>query len=191
MGKRGIVAVLAMTGVVLSFGCVLRGPAGIKNQVERTGGRSYQREFGITVGRTGMAIARWAARIGEEDETAHLLRGVNKVQVGIYERIDDGPGTGRPVRASDFRGYNPIVQVRKEGETVMVLALEKNETIRKLLVVVDSGDELVIVRLRGNLEHIIEDSIRLGLEQGGRDELADPVVEEYRRHNAEPQPVFL
>ena len=191
MGKRGIIAILALAGAILSCGCVLRGPAGIKNQVERSGGRTYHREFGITVGRTGLAITRWAIRIGEEEEAAHLLRGVNKVQVGIYELIDDGPGTGRPVHASDFRPYNPIVEVREEGETVMVLALEKDETIRKLLVVVDSDDELIIVRLRGNLESIIEDSIRLGLEQGGRDELADPVVEEYRRQNASPSSVFL
>ena len=191
MLKRGAVVFLTLAGVVLSTGCVLRGPSGIKDQVERSNGRTYQREFGITVGRTGLGIARMAMRIGDEDEAVHMLRGVNKVQVGVYEVVDQGNGTGRSARASDFGLYDPLVQVREDGETVLVLAREEDETIRRLLVVVDSDDELVIVRLRGDLERIIEDAIRLGLSEGGREELADPVVEEYRRRNDGSRPVFL
>jgi hypothetical protein len=189
MFKRGAVVLLALAGVVLSTGCVFRGPSGIKDQVERSSGKTYNREFGITVGRTSLGIARMAMRFGDEDEAVHLLKGVNKVQVGIYEVVDDGDG--RPARASDFGLYDPLVQVREDGETVLVLARADEETIRRLLVVVDSDDELVIVRLRGDLEAIIEDAIRLGLSEGGRDELADPVLEEYRRRDDGSRSVFL
>lgn len=191
MTNRGAVVFPVLVAVALSAGCVLRGPSGIKDQVEVSSGKTYQREFGMTVGRTGLGIARWAMRIGDEDEAVRVLRGVNKVQVGVYELVDGGNGTGRPARASDFGPYDPIVQVREDDETVLVLARQDEETIRRLLVVVDSDDELVIVRLRGDLERIIEDAIRLGLSEGGREELADPVVEEYRRRNDGSNPVFL
>jgi len=130
-------------------------------------------------------------RFGDEDEAVHMLRGVNKVQIGVYEVVDDGTGAGRPARASDFQPYDPIVQVQEEGDTVLVMAREDDGTIRRLLVVVDSDDELVIVRLRGDLEQVMEDAIRLGLSEGGHEELADPAVEEYRRRSAGDSPVFL
>lgn len=190
MFKRGSVSFLVLLAVLLTSGCVLRGPSGIKDHVERSGGRTYHREFGVTLGRAGLGITRWALRVGDEDDAAIVLKGINKVQVGVYE-TDHRYGPGRPVRAADFQPFEPIVQVREDGEAVLVLALHDDESIRKLLVVVDSEDELVIVRLRGDLDHMIEDAIRFGLSEGGREELADPVVEEYRRRGEGSRPVFL
>ena len=86
----------------------------------------------------------------------------------------------RHLRPSDFPGLEPMVEVRDDDERVLVLAELRDDRIRRMIVVVDDLDEVVIVRVKGDLDTMIEDTIRLALDQGDREDLADETVEAWR-----------
>jgi len=190
MRKTDFSLVVALLLTVGLSGCMLRGPSGLKDQVSASSGRTYDREFGMTLGRTSMALTRWGAGISGHQEVRRALKGVRKVQIGVYEVVDEGT-PGRTPLASDFKGWDPLVQVREDGETVLILTQVKNDHLNNMLLVVDSSGELVLVRLRGNLDRIVEDAIRFGLEEVDREDLVDPVLEEYRGESQEPEILFL
>ncbi len=177
-------SVMAASSVLLLAGslagCVLRGPSGLKNQVAEANGRTYKREFGFTLGRTSMALARWGVGMSGEQETRRMLQGIHKVQVGVYEVVEAGDGSRGPL-ASDFHDWDPLVRMREDDESVLVLARGEADRFHRLLMVVDSEDELVLVRLRGDLNDILEEAIRMSLEEIDREDLEEPVLEEYRK----------
>lgn len=184
-GGVGVAAIVALAAV--SIGCIgFRGPADVKRGVERRTGSDLDREFAITVGPATMAFARWATRVADEPEGTAVLRGIRKVQVGVYvrDRSTTAVRLDRHLEPSDFPRYLPIVQVREDTDRVLVLAEMRGECMRRMLVVVDDLDEVVIVRLKGDLDRVIEEAIRLGLSEAERDDLADPTVETWREQNA-------
>jgi hypothetical protein len=72
------------------------------------------------------------------------------------------------------------VRVQDEGEQVFVMVRpgETPEQIREMLVVVAEDEEWVIVRLYGDLDRIIEDTMRFAFDQADRPDLYDKTREE-------------
>lgn len=174
-------ALMALLSGALA-GCVgFRGPADVHREVRETTGVAYEREMGLTLGGPALAMARWAAdRYVEEDIPD--LSGLRKVQVGIYEAPPGGGAARRSVQAHDFPTWEPLVEVSDgDEEHVLVMVRRRDEAIRMLLVVVDEPDELVIVRLKGYLDTILEDAVRFGLQEVDRPELAAQVTQEIQR----------
>jgi len=163
-------------------GCVgFRGPVDVHREVRETTGVRYEREMGLTLAGPALALTQWAVdRYADEDVPD--LSGLRKVQVGIYEARPEGRKPGRRLQAGDFPTWEPMVEVNGEdGEQAFVLVRREDEAIRMLLVVVDDTDELVIVRLKGHLDTILEDAVRFGLAEAERPELAPRVTQEIRR----------
>ena len=97
-------------------------------------------------------------------QCAHIKR----VEVGVYEVRGLRKGFDEPARLSvdDFaKAWEPLVQVREDGEHVFVLFQEKQESIRRMLIVVTEDEEWVIVRLKGNLDLILEESMRMAFDE--------------------------
>lgn len=172
---------------ILASGCTpWRGPVDVRRDVHGATGAHYNRTFGLTVGPTAMAIARWGVRQGDDEDSeqvAALLAGLRKVEIGIWEVEEAGIGDPRRgIRAEDFPGWFPLVEATPEGEGA-VLVLARGETpaaIRKMLVIVDDSEELVVIRMRGRLDTVIEEAIRYAFDEIDREELGDPVIDEYR-----------
>jgi hypothetical protein len=186
LSKRALRAAGILAVCALGVGCIgFRGPADVKRGVERRTASDLDREFAITVGPASMAFVRWAARVADEDDAAPL-KGIRKVQVGVYSRDRDGEGVvlTRHLEPRDFPRYDPMVQVREQDERVLVLAESHRDGIRRMLVVVDDLDEVVIVRMSGDLERVIEEAIRVGLDGADREDLADPTIEALREERA-------
>lgn len=161
---------------LLLTGCVLHGPGDVRRDMAAATGAEYDREFAITLGRIGTSFARWGMRVAGEDDVP--LQGVRKVEVGVYRVVEppaDGDGTLRLAPR-----WSPVVQLRQDGENVHVLLREDGDRVRAMLVVVQDAEELVIVRLKGRIDHIVEDAIRYGLDEAGSPHLADTTVAEYR-----------
>ena len=190
MKNTGFCLALVLILVIGLSGCMLRGPAGLKDQISASNGRTYDREFGMTLGRTSMALTRWGAGLSGHQEARRMLKGVRKVQIGVYEVVDEGED-GRTPLTSDFKEWDPLVQVREDGETVLILTQVNNDHLNNMLVVVDSTDELVLVRLRGRLDNIVEEAIRLGLGEVDREDLVEPVLKKYHGESQEPEIEFL
>lgn len=182
LAKRGLGGALALLLCGASVACIgFRGPADVRRGVERRTASDLDRQFAITVGPASMAFVRWAARVADEPD-AIALRGIRKVQVGVYQRdrSDGAVALDRHLEPIDFPRYDPLVQVREDHERVLVLAETRAERIRRMLVVVDDLDEVVIVRMSGDLQRVLEEAIRVGLHEADREDLVEPTIDAYR-----------
>jgi len=176
---RATALAIACATVLACIG--FRGPADVKRDLERRTNSDLDREFAITLGPATMAFARWAVG-SSEDGDGIPIRGVRKVQVGVYVR-DDRDGRvrlDRHLEARDFPDFEPMVEVRDRDERVLVMAASRGDRLRKMVVVVDDLDEVVIVRLSGDLDTIVEEAIRMALDEADRDDLADETVDAWR-----------
>jgi len=144
--------------------CSLRGPEGIRRDISRSTGCTYDREFGMTIGRIGLAVARLA--MDEDDETEALIRGLTKVQVGVYrvESRPQDPGDLELGRIS-MASWEPMMSMKEDDEAVLILLKRKKGKVREMLVVVSEEEELTIVRMKGRLDEMLEEAARFGREE--------------------------
>ncbi len=191
MGRMLVAGGLAGLLAAAVAGCVrFGGPGDVHRDVAAITGGRYQKEFGFTVGRTGMALARWSLR-HEADEDVVSLQGVRKVELGVYEPL---PGAGRQegaraITASDWPGWLPMVEMQTGRESILLLSEGTDLDIRRLLLVLEEPEELVIVRLTGDLGPFVVDAIRLAFVEAEHPELADPALERYQAREARgPEP---
>ena len=182
---RSIRSSSVVLGLALcACGCVVpfKGPGDLRREIESVTGQEYDRTFALTVGRSGLALARWAVRESGEEEIP--LEGVHKVEIGVYQ-VPDHAGLRQPrarIRAADLPDLSPVVEVDGEGETALILSeSEPDGSVRRLLVIVEEGEELTLVRLTGHLDDFMEQAIAYALRQANRPEMVDPALEEYRR----------
>lgn len=184
--------VLVLSSLLLgSTSCVLRGPSGIRREIADATGAEYDREFGLTLGRMSMGVVRCGMKVARNhagDEVPDIsLEGVRKVQVGVYQVK---PGTWDadhpkfdPAALGDWES---VVRVQDDGEDVHVLLRTKHGETRGMLVVVSEADELVIVRLAGKLDRVIQDALRYGLREVEREDLYEPALEQLEEEEEEP-----
>jgi hypothetical protein len=161
-----------------STGCVtLRGPEDVRRGITDATGVRFEREMGLTVKRSGMWLARWGMRIAGEDEIS--LRGLRRVEVGIYlpKNPGDGAASAR-LEMSQFDGWSPLVRVHEEGEEALVLVRERDGEVRGMLVVVSEPEELVVVRMKGKLDRILEEAMSEAFDQAERPDLYEKSREE-------------
>ena len=70
-----------------------------------------------------------------------------------------------------------------EGEDVFVMTRLDDGEIRGMLVVVMERDEWVLVRIKGRLDHMVENTMLMAFEQADRPELFEPAVARYREEH--------
>lgn len=173
--KRICLAALPLA-LLFSTSCMLRGPENLRRDLEQASGVELEREAGVTVGRVGTMLVRWFTPADEVP-----LKGVRKVQVGVY-RVVDRPN-GAPVELSlpALSGWQRVARVRQSDEQVDLFVLEENARVRGMLVVVAEDDEWVLVRIRGKLDHVLEQAMEMAFEQADHPELYEPTLADYRR----------
>jgi hypothetical protein len=115
---------------------------------------------------------------------------VRRVEIGVYEveGLRRGVDSRRPLALPDLPGLTPVVRVHEDGEDVFVLIDEdvKGE-IHQLVVVVAEQDEWVLLRVRGQLRHTVEQALRMALEKSDHPERYASVLQAYdSRHTAAP-----
>jgi hypothetical protein len=167
---RWVLSVLSLT--TLAACAPWRGPDDVARVVSRGTDARYDRESGLTLGRFGLSMARWAV---EEDEDV-FLDGLRKIEVGVYRRTDERT-TPLALSAASFPDWTPIVEVRTDPEErVLILGDAPEGAIRGLLIVVAEEDELTVVRMRGRLDAILDQAVVRAFDQVGREELAEPSI---------------
>ena len=173
--RPGRIALAAWSAVCAA--CMFHGPEDLRHDLEHKTGVELDREAGITLGRLSLAIARLAT---DGDEVP--LRGLRKVEVGVYEvsSPDDEGAERAPIVLPEPPGWQTVVRLREEGDDVLVLVEPREEGIRRLLIVVADEQEWVLVRVRGRIEGMLEQAMRAALDGADRPDLYEPVVTEYR-----------
>jgi hypothetical protein len=158
------------------------GPEDLRRDLVQATGVEVERESAVSVGRMGVLLVRWFT---PEDEIP--LRGVRRVQVGVYEVADRGArgyGNGTVDRL-ELPGWEPVVRVQEDDEDVFVLIRQKEGSIRGMLVVIMEQDEWVLVRVKGKLQHVVEEAMRMAFDEAEHPELYEPAAAEYRAASAE------
>ncbi len=198
--------VLLVAKACLLTGCIIpfNGPGDIKRDVQSVTGNDLDMDFGVTVGRSGMALARWIARKSDEQIP---LEGIRKVEIGIYSVVDPTPGDDLTLASLQWPGWTPVVEVhgRDEGGDVdaaasddggggdsadlLILFQYDDDQLRRMLLLIEENEEedrLVIIRISGELNQLIEQVIAYGLEESEHPELIEPAIDSYREREGSP-----
>lgn len=163
---------LAVLVVALgSAACILHGPGDLKRDLSQSAGVKLDREFGLTLGRTGTWVARKAMKWSGETDVS--LKGVRKIEIGVYqvEGLRSGRAAASSLQPADLPDWSPLVRVHEEDSDVFVLLKEDDARIRGILVVVAEPDEWVLVRIRGRLDGLVEDVMQAAFDEVDRPDL--------------------
>ena len=183
---------LVLTGTV---GCIrLHGPGDLKRELSEQAGVELDKEFGITVTRSGLWLARQAMKIAEDEDEIPSLKGLRKVQVGVYtvEGLRPDVEEAVPVHLAVPDGWERLARVHEPGEDVIVaVRIDEDGEIRRMLVVVAEEDEWVLVKLKGRLSTFLENAMEFAFDEADRPELFARVNEEYRKTLEDDPPADL
>jgi len=116
----------------------------------------YAHEEGVTSVTVPGWVIRLGARFGDmEAEEKALLRSVKKVRVLAIEdqNLNDEANFYKEFyKKINYSGrFEELVHVRDDGDDIHILGLSKKDELRELIVLV-SGDENVIVYLKGKFD---------------------------------------
>jgi hypothetical protein len=138
-------------------------------------------ETTVRVGRTLMSLARVISGLAPDEEAraaGRMLRGVREVHVGVYEV--DGLRRGQDVHLPEKlktrlydEGWRTIVSMQSDETQLWLMAQARDSRIHGAYVIVLERDELVVVKLRGNLSHTIDMAVREALR--GNPDMMTPV----------------
>jgi len=172
----GAVALSALCAVaLLATGCIrFHGPRDLRRELSESAGVRLEREMGVTVTRSGVWLARWGMKFADDEDIPVSLKGVKRVQVGIYtvEGLARGHESRSPLAMDALLdGWQPLVRIQEDGDEVVVLLDEKKGRIRGMVVVVAERDEWVLVRLKGDLDRVIEEAMRMAFDEADRPDL--------------------
>jgi hypothetical protein len=157
---RAVLAVV-LVAVLASPGCFWSGElAGVRREFEaQLPGSSFEKNIELSFGPIVLGLAKMVtAVIPGTREARPWLRGVNRVQIGVYDaRIDSMPGLRMPKRLQSLLddGWETAVRVREEKEAVWVLYRPDGDRVREVFVVVLNEHELVMVKAKGRLDRLI------------------------------------
>ncbi|GAB5519096.1 MAG: hypothetical protein RhofKO_13470 [Rhodothermales bacterium] len=116
----------------------------------------------FSMGPLGLRTVGWIAGFVPEEEAqmaSRYVREIQRVKVGVYEvdRIGDlrdfDPAS---LRRFERGGWEVAARIHEDDELVWVMYRERHDTVRDLYVVVLDGDELVLARVQGRLNRLME-----------------------------------
>ncbi|MEM9184441.1 MAG: DUF4252 domain-containing protein [Pseudomonadota bacterium] len=111
------------------------------------------RVVGISLGALPLKLAR-VVMDDDDPEVKMILKELRGVRVFVYEL--DSPVSADALAPTldtlDRKGWEPVVAVREDGETVHVLLkTDRHDAVRGMVVLAADGRELVMVNLMGRL----------------------------------------
>lgn len=210
-GRRALRGVLLVLKACLVTGCIIpfNGPGDIKRDVQSATNSDLDMDFGVTVGRSGMALARWV--MSKSDEEMPPLEGIKKVEVGVYH-YDRAPVEGRALDSMHWPGWLPVVEIHGraaaghgdaiaatrsdesaaagDAADLLILFQYDGKRLQRMLLLVEEPEEdrLMIIRISGDLDKLIEQVIAYGLEESDHPELIEPAIETYRSRDSDTSP---
>lgn len=134
----------------------------LRRDAEKALDVSLDREFVITLGPGTFRTLGWVARRIPDPwvQMAGDMTGeIERIKVGVFkaesepERVNLGPSAMRRLAES---GWEVLVRSSTADEATWVMTRERFGSVRDMLVLTFDGHELVVVRLEGYLDAIVE-----------------------------------
>lgn len=156
--------VVLIGGSTLLSGCIYsREISRTRRDIERSNvGVDYGRGMSLSLGPVSLKLARWILRrVDDEDalEASGYLSDVRRVKAGVYRARDgwEGDFSELPtLKRFEKRGWELAVRVREKDEGVLVYYRENRASVSDMFVVVASQDELVLAKIEGRLNRLLE-----------------------------------
>jgi len=161
-----IAAALAL--VLTAAGCMTyRGPVGVEATIERKAQVKLRREMGIKLGPISTKIAGSILHDSADDMDFRDLTGVG---VAVFEVTKRTGAPARPLDAKDLgvEGWQPMIETYSDDEQLLVFAKTGHGEIREMMLVSIESDEVVVVRLKGHLDRLIEKTLAAADHDGAR-----------------------
>jgi hypothetical protein len=160
---RTIAAVLALACMVMLAGCFTsRELTGIQRTIDaQNPDVRLKRNFVFTAGPGTMHLLERMAGFNDRPEAemaARYLRDIDRVKIGIYD-VQSDDAEGLSFELSTRGGWIPAVVVREEDQTTVIHYRERGDTVRDLLIVNGDSEQLVVVRLAGDLGRILMNAL--------------------------------
>jgi len=154
--KIGIGALIGAGAMTLSGCFALHGPIDVKNNIARTNGVRIKQEFGLSARGSTLRLARGIAT-QFTDEKIPRMAGIRRVQFGEYKIVGGDENPAMLLNDLEISGWEPVVRIIEPGsaEETRVFVREWNGTLRGILFVQRSGDELMLARVKGNLDNAL------------------------------------
>ena len=166
-----LAAALAGSGCGLAF---YRGPAGMEGAIERQLDCELNRDFGLKLGFMTAPLASGIVRAATDEEDEAFLKALHlrKVAVAVFHVENQGEEVRRlDPRKLGLSGWDTLARVKEGGEQVLVMSRpHRDGGIKEVMVVSYDGGEVVLVRLKGDLDALI----RAASEAAARDRNSDP-----------------
>ena len=115
-------------------------------------------EVELRIGNGLIGVAEWICNISDDcEEWEEILSGVDQIHLGVYEveggRYSDGLQMTDELRDDLVYGdWKLVVSAYDRHDTAFVLANADEWGIHEILVISYDGDQVVVVRLEGELE---------------------------------------
>lgn len=173
MIARGAAAVALAAAALGSTGCGMvfyRGPRGMEGAIERQLDCDLNREFGLKLGVATASIASGVVRAAVDEENEEFLKELHLHHVGVavfaVERRAAGPGRLDP-RKLGLVGWDTVARIKDDGEQVLVLSRPgRRGGIKQAVIVTYDGEEVVLVRLKGDLDGLIRAAVEASEKDG-------------------------
>jgi len=168
-GIRLAARIAAAAALTLSaVGCMTyRGPVGVEATIERKAHVGLRRDVGFKLGPLSTKIA---ASIIHDNDADLDFRDLSGIGVVVFDVTRHTGAPAEPITAKDLgvEGWRPMIESRSEGEQILILAKPGNGEIREVMLVSIESDEVVVARLKGHLDHLIEKTLAVADHDGPR-----------------------
>lgn len=137
-----------------------RGPHGVEGAIERQLGCDLERRFGLKLGFATARLASGVVRAAADEEDDAFLKDLHLRQVGVAVfGVENRRGTEAPLdaRKLGLPDWDTLLRVKDDGEQVLVLSRPARAGgIKEAVLISYDGDEVVLVRLKGDLDRLIQ-----------------------------------
>jgi hypothetical protein len=149
---------LQLTGCIYS-----REIAHVRRDIERAyPGTEFDRQIVLSFGPGFLGAIGWLAEKiddGDAQRVADYAREIRRVKVGVYRTVTLASEETMRIESLDlFRenGWLVAARVREDDEVIWALYRERCGAVRDIFVLSLSDEELVIVRIEGELDRLLE-----------------------------------
>jgi hypothetical protein len=167
--KKPLLAASLLAAALASSGCGMafyRGPRGVERAIERQLQCDLHRQFGLKLGLAAAPIASSLVRAvaDEEDESFMDRLHLRHVGVAVFEvqNAAGGAGTLDPAELG-LSGWNTLMRTKDGGDQVLLMSRpSRRGGIREAVLVSYDREEVVLVRVKGDLDALIAAAAKSG-----------------------------
>ena len=169
MPRRSLlIALLLLTVGVSTTGCFYsRELSQTRRDLERHYPEArFDQEVVVSLGPASLRTLGWLIGLAPADEAQmakDYLREIDRVKVGVYhvEHLPDLDDFDPPaLRRFRDDGWEVAVKTREDDEIVWVMYRERHNTVRDIYTIVLTDEELVLARVKGHLNRLLEKVMR-------------------------------